>query len=78
MKEILCYIAGIISACFLFPIGSKLLEVVLLCLESLKTRSQKRILNGNKEMIMMQEFMQEPDEVPDYDVVYLDDEDDEE
>jgi hypothetical protein len=76
MYYILCFIGGIFCCKILAPISDKLLEVILLWLESCKSKSQKRILNSNKEMIMLNEFLEEPEEQPDYDVMYLDGDDD--
>jgi hypothetical protein len=78
MKEILFYVGGMITVWFLAPIFHKFQEVIILWLESRKANSQKKILDANKEMVMMQEFIKSPEEQYYYEVEYIDgDEDDE-
>ena len=76
MKNLKYYIAGIISVLIIVPVIDQLLEVIFLWIETLKIKPTKKILNGSKDMIILQDFIKQPEEVGDYEVGYLVEEDD--
>ena len=57
MKNLKYFIGGVISVLFILPLLNKLLEVVELWIESLKIKPQMKILNGNKDSVIMREFL---------------------
>jgi hypothetical protein len=76
MLYLVIFILGVLTPTVFIPIINKFLEVVLLWIESLKVKPQMKIMNGNKDMTLLQEFIKPSPPV--YDDYGDDDFDDEE
>ena len=79
MKQLKYYISGIISVLVILPVIEKILEVIFLWIETLKIKPSKKIMESQKDTMMLREFLSEPKVDTDYDVEYIyGDEDDDE
>jgi len=74
MKQLKYFIAGIATILFFIPILDKFLEVVLLWIETLKINSTKKILESQKNTLLLREFLFTPSQDLEYEEEY-DDED---
>jgi hypothetical protein len=77
MKNLKYYIGGIATIIFMVPVINKFTELVEVWIESLKATPSKRILEHEKDTALLREFLNEPEEMYDYEVEYLNEDDDE-
>jgi hypothetical protein len=75
MKSLRYFLGGVISVLFLLPILNKLSDVIFLWIETLKIRPAKKILNYQKDITVINEFIKQPEESYDYEIEYSDDDD---
>lgn len=78
MKNLKYYIGGMLSVLFILPILNKLLEAMLLWIETLKIKPSMKIMNFQKDTTILQDFIKQPMAVDDYDEEYMYYEDDDE
>jgi hypothetical protein len=76
MKQLKYYIYGMISVIFILPILNQLLEVITLWIEAWKINPNTRILKYQKDTTILREFIQPQEEMAEYEVKYLDEDDD--
>ena len=77
MKQLKYFLFGIMSVLFVLPIINRLLEVIELWIETFKISPSKKIMNAQKDVTILSEFLSEPKVETEYDIEYLyDDEDD--
>lgn len=57
MKQLKYFLMGVLSIIVVLPIINKLLEVVDLWIETFKIKPSKKILNYEKDMIVLKEFI---------------------
>lgn len=76
MKQFKYFIFGMISILWIVPICEKVLEVIFLWIETLKIRPTKKILESSKNNIILSEFLNVPKVETDYEVEYIDEDDD--
>lgn len=77
MKQIKYFIAGIVTILFAKPIANNLLELILLWIEVLKETPIKKILESEKDLTVLREFLQPTEEIYDCQVENYSDDDEE-
>lgn len=78
MKQLKYFILGMISIMWIVPITEKILEVIFLWIETLKIKPTKKIMQSQKDTMILREFLSVPKVETDYDVEYVYGDEDEE
>jgi len=78
MKQLKYFVLGAISIMYFVPIIEKILEVIFLWVETLKIKPTKKIMESQKDTMILRDFLNVPKVDTDYEVEYMYDDGDEE
>lgn len=57
MKQLKIFIFGMLSILLIIPVIDRLLELISLWIDALKVAPKMKILNGNKDAVIIREFL---------------------
>lgn len=77
MKNLRYFLFGSAIALLFVSVIDKFVELIILWIEVLKIKPSLKILNYQKDIQVIKEFIKQPDEVGDYDVEYIYEDEDE-
>lgn len=57
MKQLRCFILGMLSILIFIPVIDRLLELISLWIDAMKVKPKMKVLNGRKDAVIIREFL---------------------